>query len=226
MNLIYLSNIIADNQHSPEIFDEYTRRQYLAKAPARNPFGDDEEPKKFAGFDVFTKLRVLFQLSQWTFINAERMRERMSEVKDAEQTQWVRTVNELVDHALIQSSRCSVSKKLATTNRIDFIMYSMTTAFIAAPTLRPLLPHPPNPKQIRRRVRPLLEPASEGKLQKRNCRQMMLTEKVQLPKLRKTLSMVTASVGGNGNALLSPLPSIKSFLIRCVRVGTLTRKHF
>lgn len=42
--------------HSPEIFDEYTRRQYVAKAPDRNPFGVEEEPAKFADFDVFTKV--------------------------------------------------------------------------------------------------------------------------------------------------------------------------
>jgi hypothetical protein len=74
---------------SPEIFDEYTRRQYVAKAPHRNPFGTDEAPKQFADFDIFTKLHVLFQLSQWTLINADRMREKMPETKDTEQTQWV-----------------------------------------------------------------------------------------------------------------------------------------
>jgi hypothetical protein len=41
---------------SPEIFDEYTRRQYVAKAPQRNPFGIEEEPTKFAEFDIFTKV--------------------------------------------------------------------------------------------------------------------------------------------------------------------------
>ena len=76
--------------YRPEIFDEYTRRQYEAKAPERNPFGEDEDPKKFADFDIFTKIRVLVQLSQWTLINADRMRERMNETKDSEQTQWVR----------------------------------------------------------------------------------------------------------------------------------------
>lgn len=40
---------------SPEIFDEYTRRQYMAKAPQRNPFGTEEEPAKFMDFDSFTK---------------------------------------------------------------------------------------------------------------------------------------------------------------------------
>ncbi|KAL8831044.1 MAG: hypothetical protein Q9191_001090 [Dirinaria sp. TL-2023a] len=73
---------------SAEIFDEYTRRQYMAKAPNRNPFGDEEDPKKFAEFDVFTKLRILVQLSQWTLINPDRMRERMSETKDIDQIQW------------------------------------------------------------------------------------------------------------------------------------------
>ncbi|KAL6717994.1 hypothetical protein ACLMJK_004079 [Lecanora helva] len=71
-----------------EIFDEYTRRQYLAKAPAKNPFGDDETPNKFTEFDVFTKLKVLVQLSQWTLINADRMRQNMSDATDSEQLQW------------------------------------------------------------------------------------------------------------------------------------------
>ena len=78
-----------DEVGSPDIFDEYTRRQYVAKAPFRNPYGTEETPKQFADFDVFTKLRVLFQLSQWTLLNPDRMRERMPEAKDTEQTQWV-----------------------------------------------------------------------------------------------------------------------------------------
>ncbi|KAL8776637.1 MAG: hypothetical protein Q9203_003112 [Teloschistes exilis] len=73
---------------TPALFDEYTRRQYVAKAPERNPFGIDETPAKFDDFDVFTKLSVLCQLSRWTFVNADRMREKMSEVQDAEQISW------------------------------------------------------------------------------------------------------------------------------------------
>lgn len=41
-----------------ELFDEYTKRQYLAKAPDKNPFGADEEPRRFADFDVFIKVCV------------------------------------------------------------------------------------------------------------------------------------------------------------------------
>lgn len=80
----------ADSVFSHEIFDEYTRRQYLAKAPERNPYGTEEEPRHFSDFDIFLKLKVLQQLSVWTFNNPDRIRERMEE-KDSQQTQWVRT---------------------------------------------------------------------------------------------------------------------------------------
>lgn len=73
---------------TPELFDEYTRRQYVAKAPERNPFGTEEEPAHFKDFDVFTKIKVLQQLSIWTFNNPDRIRERMEEQKDSEQTYW------------------------------------------------------------------------------------------------------------------------------------------
>lgn len=53
-----LSSFLPLTVRSPEIFDEYTRRQYVAKAPLRNPFGTDEEPKKFLDFDVFTKVNI------------------------------------------------------------------------------------------------------------------------------------------------------------------------
>jgi hypothetical protein len=72
----------------PDIFDEYTRRQFVAKAPTRNPFGIDEEPHKFDTFDVFTKLRVLQQLSVWTLNNPNTIREKLNPT-EAEQLDWV-----------------------------------------------------------------------------------------------------------------------------------------
>lgn len=65
-----------------EIFDEYTRRQYMAKAPTRNPFGEDEEPAKFNEMDIYTRIQVLQQLSTWTFGNAERVRGMMPQDED------------------------------------------------------------------------------------------------------------------------------------------------
>ncbi|CAK43880.1 hypothetical protein CBS115989_10265 [Aspergillus niger] len=70
-------------------FDEYTRRQYNAKAPhIPNPFGYEEVPKRFLDFDVFLKLRVLHQLSIWTFWNPDRIREKMPEQRESDQTEW------------------------------------------------------------------------------------------------------------------------------------------
>jgi hypothetical protein len=77
----------------PAIFDEYTRRQFMAKAPERNPFGEEEEPKKFDDFDVFTKIRVLQQLSTWTLNNPNSIRERLGVLPDSEQAFWVSLVN-------------------------------------------------------------------------------------------------------------------------------------
>lgn len=43
--------------HRHELFDEYTRRQFAAKAPGiENPFGTEEALLKFADFDVFKKV--------------------------------------------------------------------------------------------------------------------------------------------------------------------------
>jgi hypothetical protein len=46
-------------------------------------------PGKFLDFDVFTKIRVLHQLTVWTFWNADRIRDKMPEKKESEQTEWV-----------------------------------------------------------------------------------------------------------------------------------------
>lgn len=71
-----------------DVFEEYTRRQFLAKAPEKNPFGTEDLPTKFADFDVFTKIRVLQQMSQLVMCTPERLRERTEEQKDMDQTNW------------------------------------------------------------------------------------------------------------------------------------------
>lgn len=67
---------------SLEIFDEYTRRQYVAKAPQRNPFGEEEEPIKFGDLDIYTRIQVMHQLSIWTFGNVDRIRGLMPQDED------------------------------------------------------------------------------------------------------------------------------------------------
>lgn len=57
-SIYYIPQLWLTESNSPEIFDEYTRRQYVAKAPERNPYGTEEEPAKFTDFDAFTKVRI------------------------------------------------------------------------------------------------------------------------------------------------------------------------
>ncbi|KAI0111524.1 hypothetical protein F4814DRAFT_422783 [Daldinia grandis] len=73
---------------TPDLFDEYTRRQYVAKATDRNPFGTADTPAKFDDFDAFTKIKILQQLTQWVMLHPERIREKMDEQKPSDQTEW------------------------------------------------------------------------------------------------------------------------------------------
>ncbi|KAL5393304.1 hypothetical protein DPSP01_000128 [Paraphaeosphaeria sporulosa] len=87
IGLALLKHVSSHKGLTPEIFDEYTRRQFVAKAPARNPFGTEEVPNRFDDFDVFTKIRVLQQLSVWTLNNPNTIRERLNPT-EAEQIDW------------------------------------------------------------------------------------------------------------------------------------------
>ncbi|KAL5419418.1 hypothetical protein PMIN03_000608 [Paraphaeosphaeria minitans] len=87
IGLALLKHVSSHKGLTTEIFDEYTRRQFVAKAPARNPFGTDEVPNKFDDFNVFTKIRVLQQLSVWTLNNPNTIRERLNPT-EAEQLDW------------------------------------------------------------------------------------------------------------------------------------------
>ncbi|OAQ81420.1 phd finger domain-containing protein [Purpureocillium lilacinum] len=71
-----------------DIFNDQMRKQYLAKSPDSNPFGDEDAPRNFADLDVFTKIKVLQQLTQWVMIHPERLRDKMEEQKDTEQAGW------------------------------------------------------------------------------------------------------------------------------------------
>ncbi|CAJ2513427.1 Uu.00g015460.m01.CDS01 [Anthostomella pinea] len=88
IGLALLKSVSSHRGLTPELFDEYTRRQYVAKAPARNPFGTDETPARFDDFDATMKIKVLQQLTQWVMLHPERVREKMDEQKPSDQTEW------------------------------------------------------------------------------------------------------------------------------------------
>ncbi|KKA30521.1 hypothetical protein TD95_003375 [Thielaviopsis punctulata] len=71
-----------------ETFDEYTRRQYLSKAPEKNPFGNNPVPLSFQDFDIETRLKVLQEMAQWTMINVDKFRDRMVELNENDHTSW------------------------------------------------------------------------------------------------------------------------------------------
>ncbi|RGP72806.1 hypothetical protein FSPOR_2553 [Fusarium sporotrichioides] len=78
-----------------EIFDDQVRKQFANRSPNYNPFGSADAPLKFNDFDIFTKINMCFlkikvmqQLTQWVMIHPERIRDKMEEQKDAEQTSW------------------------------------------------------------------------------------------------------------------------------------------
>ncbi|KAL5606156.1 uncharacterized protein BROUX77_003349 [Berkeleyomyces rouxiae] len=71
-----------------ELFDEYTRRQYLQKSPEKNPFGLDDVAHPFQDFAIETRLRILHQMTQWIMINADKLRDRMADLNDTDHTGW------------------------------------------------------------------------------------------------------------------------------------------
>ncbi|ROW11135.1 hypothetical protein VMCG_01387 [Cytospora schulzeri] len=72
-----------------ELFDEYTRRQFAAKMPnKRNPFGNGETALKFSDFDIFKKLRTLWQMTQLIMMKPENIRPNMDEQRVDDQTNW------------------------------------------------------------------------------------------------------------------------------------------
>jgi hypothetical protein len=73
-----------------DLFDDYSRRQFLAKTPDKNPFGPaDEPPLHFMEFDIYTKIRVLQMMTQLIMMNPEKLREKTDEHNVTDQTGWV-----------------------------------------------------------------------------------------------------------------------------------------
>ncbi|CAH0047885.1 unnamed protein product [Clonostachys solani] len=71
-----------------EILNSQAQKLYLSRAPERNPFGTEDTALNFQDFDVFTKIIVLQQFTQWVMIHPERFRDKMEEQKDVDQATW------------------------------------------------------------------------------------------------------------------------------------------
>lgn len=89
---------VTDNFDSIENWDRTARTQYEYKLTGKpHPYGNEEEPNKFRDFHVFTKLRVLYRLCQWTLWNPDNMKKHFPEAKETDQfLDWVRRKAALV----------------------------------------------------------------------------------------------------------------------------------
>lgn len=72
-----------------EQFDDQARKQYLLNEAKANPFeGDDMAVISFNDMDLSIKIRVLHQLSIWTFKYPSMLRERMGIIDISEELLW------------------------------------------------------------------------------------------------------------------------------------------
>lgn len=142
--------------------------------------------------DTFTKIRILQQLSTWTLNNADRIREKMPEQKDVEQTNWVSGFAR--PHSCATLMNPSVSILSDGIRKTVPTLFSMTIAYTAAP----ILPYPltrrrsPSPNQSPSLRKPrALERASAGGYQQHLPKAMPNRRRRQhriKPRKKKTLS--------------------------------------
>ncbi|KAL6887824.1 hypothetical protein GGI43DRAFT_388185 [Trichoderma evansii] len=86
--LALLKTVTSHRGLTHEAFDSQARMQYVLRSPESNPFGDEDAPKGFSDLNVFTKIKVMQQFTQWIMARPELLREKMKEQKDTEQTSW------------------------------------------------------------------------------------------------------------------------------------------
>ncbi|KAL7892595.1 hypothetical protein HDV63DRAFT_244844 [Trichoderma sp. SZMC 28014] len=86
--LALLKTVTSHRGLTHEAFDNQARMQYVLRSPESNPFGDEDAPKGFSDLDVFAKIKVMQQFTQWIMARPELLREKMKEQKDTEQTSW------------------------------------------------------------------------------------------------------------------------------------------
>ncbi|KAJ6259457.1 hypothetical protein Dda_5094 [Drechslerella dactyloides] len=83
-----LKNVSSQRGLTIDMFDDYTRRQYLAKKPDANPFGSDILPASFYSLLPEERVRVLHQLCMWILSKPEAFRDKVDPHKIADQTDW------------------------------------------------------------------------------------------------------------------------------------------
>jgi hypothetical protein len=178
----------------------------VAKAPQRNPFGTEEEPNKFAEFDIFTKIRVLQQLSVWTLNNPNSIREKLLPT-DAEQQAWV-SFDIITENAFLLRRTLSVSNRSDGIEKTARSMSSTITACTAKQTHH-LRRHRSPSQRLNRKSQRVHGVVSEGKHPRPNQKLKLRKMKSRRPKPRRNQKMMVW-VERSGSASASLWKSIKS----------------
>lgn len=142
--------------HSLENWDKTVRTQYEYKAKDKpHPYGTDEEPNRFRNFHVFTKLRVLYRLAQWTFHNPDHIRKHFASETDWDDQymDWVRIVSMLHELPSILTSsskriQLAGTVKIAyTTNLVETDSTDVPILLYQSPPNRSRKPNPPRKRE-------------------------------------------------------------------------------
>ncbi|KAF2859843.1 hypothetical protein K470DRAFT_91385 [Piedraia hortae CBS 480.64] len=74
IGLEFLKKFSSNRGLTMAIFSDQLRNQYRRRGPHLNPFGDRESPIDFNELDIFTRVKVLHQLSNWALAAPKALR--------------------------------------------------------------------------------------------------------------------------------------------------------
>ncbi|KAK6529207.1 hypothetical protein TWF281_008390 [Arthrobotrys megalospora] len=83
-----LKNVSSQRGLTIEMFDDYTRRQYIHRRSPVNPFGTDPLPISFYHLEPEERVRVLHQLAMWIISNTDSFRSKVDPHKVMDHTDW------------------------------------------------------------------------------------------------------------------------------------------
>ncbi|KAK6353740.1 hypothetical protein TWF730_008168 [Orbilia blumenaviensis] len=83
-----LKNVSSQRGLTIDMFDDYTRRQFINRRVSTNPFGTGPTPLSFYSFSPELRVLVLHQLVMWIVSNTDTFRNKIDPHKVMDHTDW------------------------------------------------------------------------------------------------------------------------------------------
>ncbi|RVD83004.1 uncharacterized protein DFL_007408 [Arthrobotrys flagrans] len=83
-----LKNVSSQRGLTIEMFDDYTRRQYVHRRVPVNPFGTGPLPISFYSFEPEQRVLILHQLAMWIISNTDSFRSKIDPHRVMDHTDW------------------------------------------------------------------------------------------------------------------------------------------